>query len=39
MFVEISFNISGFTESNKWNGMLNIKYTNTINTPYRMALK
>ena len=38
-FVEISFKISGFTESNKWNGILKIKYTNTIKTPYRIALE
>src|SRR5690554_985656 len=35
--VEILFNISGSTESNKWNGKLNSRYITKINTPYIIA--
>src|SRR5690625_3121496 len=36
--VDILFNISGSTESIKWNGKLNSKYMAKINTPYIIAL-
>ena len=31
--VEISFRISGFTESNKWNGILKTTYTAKMKKP------
>ena len=36
--MDISFRISGLTESSKWKGMLKTRYTNTMKNPYKIAL-